>query len=61
MTDTSTDEAVVTVHDRLTAAGISPDRIAEHHAGGRVLLDGQPVEDLQQHAPVPARVTIGPA
>ncbi len=55
-----TDEPAPTVRDRLTAAGISPARIDEHHRAGRVLLDGVLVDDLDQPAAPPARVVIGP-
>lgn len=54
-----TDQPAPTVRDRLTAAGISPGRIAEHHAAGRITLDGEPVTDLDQPAAPPARVVIG--
>ena len=49
---------VPTVADRLRAAGIPDDRAAEHLAAGRVRLDGQPVQDLAQSAPVGTRVTL---
>lgn len=48
-----------TVRTRLTAAGISPDRILEHLESGRIRVDGELVEDLDRPAPPPARVTLG--
>jgi hypothetical protein len=59
--DAMSDESVPTVRDRLTAAGISAERIDEHHVESRVLLDGEPVTDLDTPAAKPARVVIGPA
>ncbi len=47
-----------TVRDRLTSAGIRPDRQAEHLAAGRVRVDGVQVSDLDQPAPPPARVVL---
>lgn len=52
------DQPTPTVRDRLTSAGISPDRVDAHHADGRVMLDGEPVADLDQPAPPPARIVI---
>jgi hypothetical protein len=47
-----------TVRDRLTAAGLSDDRITEHVTAGRVRVDGELVEDLDQAAPSPARIVL---
>ena len=49
---------VPTVHERLTAAGLSAERIAEHVAAGRVRVDGEPVDDVDAPAPPPARVVL---
>ena len=51
------DEPVpTTVRDRLTAAGLSSERIAEHMTAGRVRVDGQLVTDLDTPAPAGTRV-----
>jgi hypothetical protein len=42
---------VPTVRERLLAAGISPEKIADHFAAGAVRLDGELVTDLDQSAP----------
>jgi hypothetical protein len=47
-----------TVRSRLQDSGISPERIELHHAAGRIRLDGQPVHDLDQPAPPPARIVL---
>ncbi len=47
-----------TVLDRLTAAGINPDRVAAHLRAGRIQLDGRPVTDLNAAAAPPARVVL---
>jgi hypothetical protein len=47
-----------TVRSRLQASGIGDERIALHHAAGRLRLDGEPVTDLDQPAPPPTRVVI---
>lgn len=39
-----------TVRSRLTSAGLSPARIADHLAAGRIRLDGVRVSDLGQSA-----------
>ncbi len=46
------------VRYRLLAAGLDEARIEKHHAAGRVRCDGEPVTDLDQPAPPPARVVI---
>lgn len=48
----------LTVRTRLSAAGLAPDRIAEHHAAGRIRVDGRRVADLDEPAPPPARVVV---
>ena len=48
-----------TVRDRLTAAGLSEERIQLHLQAGRIRCDGDTVTDLDQPAPPPARVVIG--
>ena len=48
----------MTVHDRLTAAGLSGARIEEHMAAGRVRVEGEPVTDLDTPAPAGTRVVI---
>jgi hypothetical protein len=54
-----TDEQTVSsVRDRLTAAGLSDERIEQHRAAGRVRVDGEPVDDLDQPAPLPARIVL---
>ncbi len=47
-----------TVRARLSAAGLSPARVAEHLAAGRLRVDGRPVQDLDEPAPVGARVVV---
>jgi hypothetical protein len=49
---------VVTVLDRLLAAGIDEARAAEHLRSGRVEVDGHLVSDPQYPAPPPARVVL---
>jgi hypothetical protein len=54
-----TDEpAPTTVRDRLTAAGLSDERIEQHMTGGRVRVDGELVTDLDAPAPAGTRVVI---
>jgi hypothetical protein len=50
--------APTTVRDRLTAAGLSDERIAEHMTAGRVRVDGELVTDLDAPAPVGTRVVV---
>ena len=47
-----------TVRDRLTAAGLSAERIEQHMTAGRVRVDGELVTDLDALAPVGTRVVI---
>ena len=47
-----------TVRDRLTAAGLSDERIEQHMTAGRVRVDGELVTDLDALAPVGTRVVI---
>ena len=47
-----------TVRDRLTAAGLSDERIEQHMTAGRVRVDGELVTDLDTPAPVGARVVV---
>lgn len=53
-----TDAPVPSVRDRLLAALISPARIDDHYAAGRLSVDGETVTDLDQPAPIPARIVI---
>jgi hypothetical protein len=48
----------VTVGDRISVAGVAPERVAEHMRAGRVRLDGQPVTDLDMPAPWPSRTAL---
>ena len=47
-----------TVRDRLTAAGLSDERIEQHMSPERVRVDGELVTDLDAPAPVGTRVVI---
>ncbi len=47
-----------TVRERLSAAGLSAERIAQHLPADRVRADGELVNGLDQAAPEPARVTL---
>jgi hypothetical protein len=47
-----------TVLDRLTAAGLSTERIEQHMTVGRVRVDGELVTDLDAPAPVGTRVVV---
>ena len=47
-----------TVLDRLTAAGLSPERAQEHLAAGLVRVDGQVAAAPDHPAPPPSRVVI---
>jgi hypothetical protein len=59
MAGVTDEQPVLSVLDRLTAAGLSPERIEQHLATGAVTLDGVAVSDLSVPAPPPARVVIG--
>ena len=60
--DPVTDERpeIPTVFDRLSAAGLSQERIEQHLTAGRVHVDGELVTDLYRPAPPPARVALWP-
>ncbi|HEY9354631.1 MAG TPA: hypothetical protein VIP28_15320 [Nocardioides sp.] len=60
MTDDDT-PTTPTVRSRMLAAGISTERLEQHHREGRVLLDGEPVESLDDPAPPGTRINFGPA
>ena len=47
-----------TVRDRLTAAGLSAERIEQHMTAGRVRVDGELVTDLDAPAPAGTRVAL---
>jgi hypothetical protein len=49
---------MVTVLDRLTAAGLSRESIDRHLAADGITLDGAVVTDLDTPAPPPARVVL---
>jgi hypothetical protein len=54
-----TDEpAPLCARDRLITAGLSEQRIEQHLAAGRVRVDGELLQDLDQPAPPPARVVL---
>jgi hypothetical protein len=53
--------AVPRVIDRLRAARLSEDQIQRHLKAGAIRLDGGQVTDLDQPAPPPARLVIGPS
>jgi hypothetical protein len=55
---TDAEPAATTVRDRLTAAGLSEPRIAEHMTAGRVRVDRELVTDLHSAAPAGSRVMI---
>jgi hypothetical protein len=46
------------VRDRLTAAGLSDERIEEHMTAGRVRVDGELVTELDAPAPAGTRVVV---
>ena len=46
------------MRDRLTAAGLSAERITEHMTAGRVRVDGELVTDLDAPAPAGTRVVV---
>ena len=47
-----------TVRDRLTAAGLSDERTAQHMTAGRVRVNGELVTDLDAPAPAGTRVVV---
>jgi hypothetical protein len=49
-----------TVAARMADAGISPERIAQHLAAGRVRVDGKLVSDPDHPAPRPAVIVLMP-
>jgi hypothetical protein len=51
-------EPILTVRDRLTAAGLSDERIEQHMTAGRVGVDGELVSDLDMPAPAGTRVVV---
>jgi len=55
---TDAEPAPTTVRNRLTAAGLSAERIEEHMTAGRVRIDGELVTDLDARAPAGTRVMI---
>ena len=55
---TDDEPSPLTVRDRLTAAGLSDERIEQHMTAGRVRVDGEPVTDLDTPAPAGTRVVV---
>ena len=55
---TDDEPALITVCDRLIAAGLSDERIEEHMTAERVRVDGEPVTDLDAPAPTGTRVVV---
>ena len=54
-----TDEpTLTTVRDRLTAAGLSAERIEQHMTAGRVRVDGELVTDPDRPASPPEHIVI---
>ena len=53
--------APITVRDRLTAAGLSAERIEQHVTDGRVRVDGELATDLATPAPTGTRAVIDQA
>jgi hypothetical protein len=51
-------DPVLTVLDRVTAAGISAERAHAHLAAGLVRVDGQVADGPDHPAPPPSRVVI---
>lgn len=45
----------------MLAAPISLERLEEHFRAGRVWLDGEPVDSLDDPAPEGTRINFGPA
>ena len=50
--------ATATVRDRLSAAGLSGERIEQHMTAGRVRVEGVLVTDLDAPAPAGTRVVV---
>lgn len=48
----------LTIRTRLLTAGLSPERIEQHAAAGRLHVDGEPVEDLDQAVSAEARIVL---
>jgi hypothetical protein len=55
---TDDEPAPTTVRDRLTAAGLSDERIEQHMTAERVRVDGELVTDLNAPAQAGTRVVI---
>ena len=55
---TDDEPAPTTVRDRLTAAGLSDERIYEHMTAGLVRVDGELVTDRDAPAPTGTRVVV---
>jgi hypothetical protein len=55
---TDDEPTLATVRDRLTAAGLSDERIEQHMEAGRVRVDGELVTDLDAPAPAGTRVVV---
>jgi len=57
--DTVTDQHA-TVRDRLTTAGLSPERIAEHLEQGRIRVDDVKATDLDMVTEPGSRIVVWP-
>ena len=55
---TDSEPTSTTVRDRLTAAGLSAERIEEHMTAGRLRVDGELVTELDAPAPAGTRVVV---
>jgi hypothetical protein len=55
---TDSEPTPTTVRDRLTAAGLSHERIQQHVTAGPVRVDGELVTDLDTPAPAGTRVVV---
>jgi hypothetical protein len=55
---TDDEPAPPTARDRLTAAGLSGERIEQHMAAGRLCVVGEPVTDLEGPALSRTRVVV---
>jgi hypothetical protein len=58
MTDEQPATDVVTLFDRMTAAGISPKSIERHLTAGRVHVDGELVTDPYTSAPAGTHIVL---